>query len=90
MERFFRDLTVKRIRRGIFHNVGDLVNAIRDYIDQHNQKPKPYLWTAKATDILEKVKRAWAALKARGYTPKNQKFAALQSIERRLSATATA
>jgi len=35
VERFFRDLTVKRIRRGIFHNVGDLVNAIRDYIDQH-------------------------------------------------------
>ena len=89
VERFFRDLTVKRIRRGIFHNVGDLVNAIRDYIDQHNQKPKPYLWTAKATDILEKVKRAWAALKARGYTPKNQKFAALQSIERRLNAATT-
>ena len=89
VERFFRDLTVKRIRRGIFANVGELVNTIRDYIDHHNQKPKPYLWTAKATDILEKVKRAWAALKARGYTPKNKKFAALQSIERRLSAATT-
>jgi len=89
VELFFRDLTVKRICRGIFPNVGELVNDIRNYIDKHNQKPKPYLWTAKATDILEKVKRAWAALKARGYTPKNQKYAALQSIERRLSAATT-
>src|SRR5438094_3531696 len=86
VERFFRDLTDKCIRRGVFHDVNELEQAIRHYIDRHNQKPKPYLWTAKATDILEKVKRAWAALRARGYVPKNQKFAALQSIDRRLSA----
>src|SRR3989475_1359550 len=86
VERFFRDLTDKCIRRGVFHNVKELEQAIHHYIDRHNQKPKPYLWTAKATDILEKVKRAWAALRARGYVPKNQKFAALQSIDRRLSA----
>jgi len=89
VERFFRDLTVKRIRRGVFHNVEELGEAIRDYIDQHNQQPKPYLWTAKARDILEKVKRAWAALKARGYVPKNQKFSALHSIQGRLSAAIT-
>ena len=88
VERFFRDVTVKRIRRGVFHSVVELQQAIREYIDQHNKNPKPYLWTAKARDILEKVKRAWAALKARGYVPKNQKFAALQSIDRRLSAEA--
>lgn len=87
VERFFRDLTDKCIRRGVFHAVSDLQQAIGRYIDRHNQKPKPYLWTAKATDILEKVKRAWAALRARGYVPKNQKFAALQSIDRRLGAT---
>src|SRR5258708_4920452 len=86
VERFFRALTDRCIRRGVFHDVNELQQAIRHYIDRHNQKPKPYLWTAKAPDILEKVKRAWAALRARGYVPKNQKFAALQSIDRRLSA----
>ncbi|MBF8285291.1 MAG: endonuclease DDE [Anaerolineales bacterium] len=85
VERFFRDLTVKCIRRGVFHSVSELEQTIQRYIDRHNQKPKPYLWTAKARDVLEKVKRAWAALRARGYVPKNQKFAALQSIDRRLS-----
>lgn len=61
---------------------------MRDYIDQHNQNPKPYLWTAKAKDILEKVKRAWQALTARGYAPK--KLSALQSIERNLAAAEVA
>ena len=66
VERFFRDLTDQCIRRGVFHAVMELQRAIRHYMDRHNQKPKPYLWTAQATDILEKVKRAWAALRARG------------------------
>ena len=88
MERFFRDLTDKCIRRGVFHSVTELQQAMRVYIDKHNQKPKPYLWTAEAKDILEKVKRAWQALLARGYAPK--KLAALQSIERHLAAAAMA
>jgi transposase len=83
VERFYRDLTEKCIRRGVFHSVKELQQAIRDYIDQHNQNPKPYLWTAKAKDILEKVKRAWQTLMARGYAPK--KLSALQSIERNLA-----
>ena len=58
VERFFRDLTDKRIRRGIFRDVEELIVAIGDYIDQYNNKPKPFVWTAKASDILEKVKRA--------------------------------
>jgi len=62
VERFFRDLTQNSLRRGVFHNGGELVTAISDYIEQHNQKPKPFIWTAKATDILEKVKRARATL----------------------------
>jgi len=62
VERFFRDLTEKRIRRGVFRDVEDLIMAIGDYIDHHNSKPKPYIWTAKASDILEKVKRARKAL----------------------------
>ena len=62
VERFFRDLTNKRLRRGIFRDVEELIYAIGDYIDQHNRNPKPFVWTAKATDILEKVKRARAAV----------------------------
>jgi hypothetical protein len=47
---------------GIFRDVEELIMAIGDYIDKHNYKPKPFVWTAKAADILEKVKRARAAL----------------------------
>jgi transposase len=62
VERFFRDLTTKRIRRGSFRNVPDLEKDISDYIALHNDAPKPFIWTAKADDILEKVKRGRAAL----------------------------
>ncbi|MCX6592348.1 MAG: IS630 family transposase [Acidobacteria bacterium] len=62
VERFFRDLTEHRLRRGVFRDVEDLVTAIDTYVDQHNTQPKPFIWTAKATDILEKVKRARSAL----------------------------
>ena len=58
VERFFRDLSEKRLRRGTFRSVDELVGAIDAYIDQHNDNPKPYIWTAAASDILEKVKRA--------------------------------
>jgi transposase len=88
VERFFRDLTVKRIRRGVFHSVAELQQAIRSYIDEHNRKPTPYVWSAKARDILEKVKRAWMKLQASGFVPKSRKFAALESIDRRLTAEA--
>jgi transposase len=62
VERFFRDLTQNRIRRGIFRDAEELIMAIGDYIDKHNHRPKPFVWTAKASDILEKVKRARTAL----------------------------
>ena len=62
VERFFRDLTEKRLRRGVFRDVEELIVAIGDYIDKHNDKPTPFVWTAKAADILEKVKRARAVL----------------------------
>ncbi len=58
VDRFLRDLTEKRIRRGVFRGVEELITAIGDYIDHHNRNPKPFISTAKATDILEKVKRA--------------------------------
>lgn len=62
VERFFRDITEQRIRRGVFHSVADLEAAIADYIATHNANPKPFVWTAKASDILEKVKRGRAKL----------------------------
>jgi hypothetical protein len=54
----FRDLTANRLRRGVFRDVIELVTAIEDYVDHHNERPKPFIWTASASDILEKVKRA--------------------------------
>ena len=64
IERFFRDLTCNRVRRGVFHSVPELVTAIEGYIAQHNQQPKPFVWTAKAADILEKVRRGKQALES--------------------------
>ena len=65
VERFFRDLTQNRLRRGVFRDVEELITAIGDYIDHHNQSPKPFIWTARAADILEKVKRARRTLHKR-------------------------
>ena len=62
VERFFRDLTQNRLRRGVFRDVEELVTAINSYVETHNECPKPFIWTAKASDILEKVKRARVAL----------------------------
>jgi transposase len=65
VERFFRDLTQNRLRRGVFQDLEQLIMAIGEYIDGHNQKPKPFFWTAKASDILEKVTRAQTAIDKR-------------------------
>jgi len=62
VERFFRDLTAHRLRRGVFRDVEELIMAIDQYVDRHNEQPKPFIWTAKASDILEKVKRARTTL----------------------------
>ena len=62
VERWFRDLTDKRIRRGTFTSVAKLEAAIQAYIDEHNQNPRAFKWTAKADAILEKVRRARAVL----------------------------
>ncbi len=58
IERFFRDLSEERLRRGVFTSVSELIEAVDQYIAIHNQKPKPFIWTAKAKDILAKVVRA--------------------------------
>jgi transposase len=62
VERWFRDLTDKQIRRGVFKSVADLIAAIQAYIEHHNSNPKPFVWTAKAEDIIAKYRRAKAVL----------------------------
>jgi Transposase zinc-ribbon domain len=52
------EITTKRIRRGTFTSVGDLIAAIRDYLDRHNAAPKPFRWHKTAAAILEKERRA--------------------------------
>ena len=64
VERFFAEITRKRIRRGVFHSVVDLQMAINDYLDQHNADPKPFVWTASASSIIEKVNRGKQALES--------------------------
>lgn len=62
VERWFREITDKRIRRGVFKSVEPLIAAIQASIENHNSNLKPFVWTAKAKDILEKVGRARAVL----------------------------
>jgi transposase len=62
VERWFRELTEKAIRRGVFHSVPDLVEAIDAFLAAHNDDPKPFVWTASADQILAKVNRCKAVL----------------------------
>ena len=62
IERFFRDLDDKRLRRGAFHSVPELIDAIMRYVEGHNEKPKPIVWRKTAKEIIEKVGRARIAL----------------------------
>ena len=57
VERWFAELTNKRIRRGVFRSVSELETAIRDYINVHNQDPKPFTWMRTADQILDSVAR---------------------------------
>lgn len=64
VERWFRELTDKALRRGVFHSVPDLIAKIEEYLAAHNNDPKPFVWTATADDILAKVARGRVALQA--------------------------
>jgi transposase len=57
VERWFGNITDKAIRRGVFGSVPDLIAAIQVYLENHNDNPKPFVWTATAESILEKVRR---------------------------------
>jgi len=58
IERWFREITQKRLRRGTFRSVSELIEAIQSFIKAHNTNPRPFTWTAKADDILAKIERA--------------------------------
>ena len=65
VERFFRDITVNRLRRGVFTSVPELTAAIDEYVAHHNTNPKPFIWTKSAADILQKVIRANSRLSSK-------------------------
>ena len=62
VERWFGELTRRRIRRGSFHSAQGLIQAIHEYIQANNENPRPFLWTKKADAILEKVNRCKAVI----------------------------
>lgn len=62
VERWFRNITTQRLRRGSFRSVEHLEQAIADYITAHNHNPKPFVWTADLNDLLPKIVRAHQAL----------------------------
>lgn len=62
VERFFAEITNRRIRRGSYSSVDDLEGAIYDYLLQHNAKPKPFAWSKTAEDIIARERRALDAL----------------------------
>ena len=62
VERWFEELSEKAIRRGSFVSVPDLQQAIEEFLDAWNAKPKPFVWTATVEEIIKKIERARAKL----------------------------
>ena len=60
VERFFAEITQKRIRRGVFKSVAELESAIMTYLDNHNAAPKPFVWTKTASEISVLSRRSFA------------------------------
>ena len=64
VERWFAEITRKRIRRGTFHSVAELNRAISQYLRENNRNPRPFIWTATASKIMNKIKHCKEALDA--------------------------
>jgi transposase len=69
VERFFGEITRRVIRPGSFAHLGELVTAIMQFLVQHNEKPKRYVWRADPKQVLEKIDRAWESLLEAMYEP---------------------
>jgi hypothetical protein len=63
VERWFGELTQKRLRRGVFRSVPELIAGIEEFLVLYNLEPKPFVWTASADAIVEKVSRCKVILK---------------------------
>ena len=64
VERWFREITDKRIRRGTFGSVPELIAAIMQYVENHNQNPQIFVWSAPVEKILAKIAKCKEALDA--------------------------
>ena len=64
VERWFAEITRKRIRRGAFRNVPELIRAIYQYLRENNKNPRPFIWTATVAKILRKVKHCKETLES--------------------------
>jgi transposase len=62
IERWFGEITRKRIRRGTFRSVPELIDTIEEYIRLNNEDPKPFVWTKRAEDIIKKVSNCKAII----------------------------
>lgn len=67
IERFFAEITHKRIRRGAFKSVRELEQAIEEYLSAHNKEPKPFIWTKTADEIFEKITRLCEGISHSGH-----------------------
>ncbi len=67
VERFFAQITSKRIRRGTFRSVHELKQAIGDYLKTHNEDPRPFIWTATADEIFRKIARLCEGISNSGH-----------------------
>jgi transposase len=67
VERFFAEITEKQIRRGVFRSVAALEKAILEYLAAHNENPRPFVWTAGADLILDRVKRVCERISKSGH-----------------------
>jgi transposase len=67
VERFFAQITGRRIRRGAFRSVSELEQAIHDYLTTHNENPKPFIWTASADEIFRKIARLCEGISNSGH-----------------------
>ena len=64
IERWFRDLTDRRLRRGVFASVPDLIATFEEYLSRHNQNPQVFVWSAPVERILAKIAKCKEALDA--------------------------
>lgn len=65
VERWFNELTRRRLRRGVFTSVIKLIDAIETWAEHWNDNPRPFIWHTPAQDIIAKVRRGRAALTTR-------------------------